>query len=73
MVEEDDHFDVFPVSEDGCSFFRTGADVRQGVGKVLVGAGVGAVVDVAEVEVAVCDGEEEAEVVGKDCNGAFAL
>lgn len=73
MVEKHNDFDVFPVSEDGCFFFGSGADVRQGVGEVLVGVVAGIVEDVAEVEVAVGDGEEEAEVVGKDSDGAFAL
>lgn len=73
MVDENDDFDVFPVSEDGGSFLRTGTKVGQGVGEVLIATGVGVVEDITEVQVAVSDGQEETEVIGKDFDGVFAL
>jgi hypothetical protein len=72
LVDENDDFDVFPVSEDGGSFLRRGTNVGQGVGEVMVATVVG-LEDVTEVQVAVGDGQEETEVVGKDADGAFAL
>ncbi len=55
MVDENDHFDVFPVSEDRGSFLRRGTNVGQCVGEVLVATVVG-LEDVTEVQVAVSDG-----------------
>ncbi len=72
MVDENDDFDVFPVSEDGGSFLRRGTNVGQGVGEVLEGTVVG-LEDVTKVQVAVSNSQEETEVVGKDADGAFAL
>ena len=73
VVNEHNHFDILPVPENGGSLLVWNTYVGQSVSEVLVWTVISVVVNVAEVNVTVSDGNEEVVLVGNNSDGAFAL
>lgn len=73
LVDEHDHFNVLPVPENLLSFLWLGANVWQSVGKVLELFARRVIINVAEVNITVSNGNKEVEVINKNFDGVFAL